>query len=119
MELTEHIAAYLRSNGFTEATSGYMPQEPSRIATVYATGVCPRRSEDGSRFQVVVRSEPERDTAIGDAMQIIDLLDGFEGITSIDSPYYQRIVLESGATALGADENRRLLYSVNFRAFEC
>lgn len=118
MELTEHIAAYLCANGFT-ATSGFMPQEPNRIATVYASGVQPKRSADGSRFQIIVRSECDADTAIGDAMRIIDLLDDFQGITSIDSPYFSRILVETGAAGMGADENRRLLYSINFRAFEC
>ena len=30
MELTEHIAAFLRANGFPDATSGAMPPEPDR-----------------------------------------------------------------------------------------
>ena len=119
MELTEHIAAYLRANDFEGATSGLMPPEPDRMATVYATGVRARRDEDGSRFQVIVRGEPGNDTALGDAMRIIDLLEDFSGIMSPDSPYFTRIRLESGATSLGVDPADRLSYSINFRAFYC
>lgn len=119
MELTEHIAEYLRANGFEGATSGIMPHEPDRIATVYATGVRGRRDEDGSRFQIVVRGDPGNDTALGDAMRAIDLLEDFEGIMSTQSPYFLRIVLESGASDLGVDQNNRLSYSVNFRAWYC
>lgn len=118
MELTEHIAVFLNGSGIP-ATSGMMPISPNRIATVYATGVRPRGDDDGSRFQVIVRSEPDSDTAIADAMRIADLLDDFSGITGIDSPYFARILLEGGATALGADENQRLMYSMNFRAWIC
>lgn len=118
MELTEHIAVFLNGSG-TPATSGMMPISPNRIATVYATGVRPRGDDEGSRFQVIVRSEPDSDTAIADAMRIADLLDDFSGITGIDSPYFARILLENGATALGADENGRLMYSLNFRAWIC
>ena len=118
MELIEHIAQYLNGNGI-EATSGVMPAFPARIATVYATGIRPAKDGEGSRFQVIVRSEADSDTAIGDIMRIIDLLDDFSGITGLDSPYFARIQLESGATALGADENRRPMYSANFRAWIC
>lgn len=119
MELTEYIAEYLRGNGFPGATSGAMPSAPNRIATVYATGLKLRQDGDGSRFQIIVRGEPEIDTAIGDAMEIAEMLDGFSGILSIDSPYVQRIELESGAAALGMDENNRLSYGLNFRAWLC
>ena len=118
MELIEHIAAFLIGNGIP-AVSGLMPTDPDRIAVVYATGVRPHGDDEGSRFQVIVRSEPDADTAIADSMRIADLLDDFSGITGIDSPYFARILLEGGAAALGADENRRLLYSLNFRAWIC
>lgn len=118
MELIEHIAQYLNGNGIN-CTSGLMPAAPARIATVYATGVRPARDGEGSRFQVIVRSEADSDTAIGDIMRIVDLLDDFSGITGLDSPYFARIQLESGAAALGADENRRPMYSANFRAWIC
>ena len=119
MELTEHIALYLRANGFDGATSGVMPLTPDRIATVYATGVKHAQDVDGSRFQIIMRGEPDNDTALGDALKIIDLLEDFEGIMSVDSPYFTRIALESGATALGVDGNGRLSYSLNFRAWYC
>ena len=118
MQPIEHIAAYIGGHGIP-ATSGMMPIVPDRVATVYATGARPRGDDEGTRFQVVVRSLPERDTALSDAMMIAELLDDFCGITGIDSPYFAQIQLESGVTALGADENRRLMYSVNFRAWIC
>ena len=119
MELTEHIAQFLRDNDFDGATSGMMPPEPDRVATVYATGLRGRRDEDGSRFQIIVRGLPGIDTALADAIKIIDLLEDYQGITSVDSPYFSRIKLESGATALGTDANGRLSYSINFRAWYC
>ena len=118
MELIDHIAEYLNGNGFT-AVSGAMPIAPDRIAAVYATGVRPRGDDEGARFQVMVRSEADRDTAMADALAIADLLDDFSGMTGIDSPYFARIVLGSGVAALGADDNRRALYSANFRAWIC
>lgn len=117
MELIDHVAVYISS--LLPATSGIMPPDPDRCATVYATGVRSRRDEEGSRFQIIVRSEKEMDTALADAMDIIDLLDDFSGILTINSPYISRIALESGAASLGADENRRTLYSINFRAWVC
>ena len=119
MELTEHIAQFLRDNDFTGATNGIMPMEPDRIVTVYATGLLKPRDPDGSRFQVIVRSERDNDTALGDALRIIDLLDEFEGLLTIDSPYILRMAAESGAANLGADGNGRLSYSINFRAWYC
>lgn len=119
MELTEYLAQYLRDNDFPGATSGIMPAQPDRVATVYATGLRPRKDEDGSRFQIIMRGTPQSEDALGDALRAMELLDGFEGLLTIDSPYISRIVLESGVTALGADENRRLQYSINFRAWVC
>ena len=119
MELTEYLAQYLRDNDFDGATSGVMPQEPDRIATVYATGVRNSRDTDGSRFQVIVRGERDNDTALGDALKIIDLLEDFQGITAPDSPYFTRIALESGASSLGVDGNGRNSYSINFRCWYC
>ena len=52
-------------------------------------------------------------------MIIADMLDEFSGVLNIDSPYFARISMESGVAALGADENRRLMYSINFRAWTC
>jgi len=118
MELTELVADFLRGSGFY-ACSGFLPQSPDRAAAVYATGLRPKGDDEGSRFQIIVRSDPTGDTALADAMQIADLLDDFSGILAIDSPYFQRITLENGATALGADENGRVSYSLNFRAWVC
>ena len=119
MELTEHIAAFLRANGYSHACGGVLPQSPDRAQAVVATGVRPRSDGEGSRFQVVVRGTPQSEDALADAMDIADLLDDFSGITSPDSPWFARIQLESGAANLGADENRRLMYSLNFRAWYC
>lgn len=119
MEMTEHIALYLRGYGFPQATSGEMPATPDRALTVYATGVRPRRDQDGSRFQILVRSEPGTDTALQDALYVADLLDDFEGMLTPDGPYFQRIELQSGAANLGLDANRRLTYSLNFIAYTC
>lgn len=119
MELTEHIANFLRTNGFAGATSGVMPHEPDRITAVFATGVKKRQDSEGSRFQIIVRSEPDNDTALSDAMRIEELLDDFSGITSIESPYFSRIVSESGVSKFDVDEKRRVLYSLNFRAWYC
>ena len=119
IQLTEYIARYLRGNGFDGCTSGIMPDEPDRIITVYATGLRPNRDEDGSRFQIVARGSPCSEEALADCLRAADLLDDFEGILTIDSPYIARIVLESGAASIGADEKRRLMYSANFRAWVC
>lgn len=121
MNLTEHIAQYLRWNGFPTATSGIMAAEPDRTAAVYATGVKNPQDDDGSRFQIIVRSEKGVDTALDDIMTICDLLEGFSGIMSADAgaPYFLRIELDSGAANLGEDDNRRILYSANFNAWYC
>ena len=117
MQIIDHIAAYL--SGVLPATSGIMHDEPDRCATVYATGVRPRSDDEGSRIQIIVRSERDVDTALGDAMTIADMLDDFSGVLNIDSPYFARISMEGGVAALGADENRRLMYSINLRAWTC
>lgn len=119
MELTEHIALYLRANGYGHATAAGMPHEPDRVQTVYGTGVRPRRDADGSRFQIICRSSRGVDDALTDAMDIAALLDDFEGITSVDSPYFTRIRLDSGASALGKDDCERYSYSMNFTAWQC
>ena len=118
MELTELVARFLRGNGFY-ACSGFLPQSPDKAAAVFATGLRPRGDDEGSRFQIIVRSEPTGDTALADAMRIADMLDDFNGILAIDSPYFQRVTLETGVAALGADENGRTSYSLNFRAWIC
>ena len=118
MELTELIAAYLKGHGF-HACCGFMPQSPDQCIAVYATGLRPRGDDEGSRFQIIVRSSPEADTALAEAAEISDTLDDFSGILTIDSPYFQRIMLETGIASLGADENGRVSYSINFRAWMC
>lgn len=118
MELTEHLARFLCDQGYS-ATSAIMPPLPDDAVTVYATGVRPKGDDEGSRFQVVVRGLPDKDTALRAAIEIADLLDDFSGITSIDSPYFARIMLESGVAALGVDDNGRTMYSANFRAWTC
>lgn len=118
MELTELVAAYLKGNGIY-ACSGFMPQYPDMCAAVYATGVRLHGDDEGSRFQIVVRGNPEADTALAVAMSIADMLDEFNGILAIDSPFFQRIALESGVASIGADENGRVSYSINFRAWMC
>lgn len=121
MNLTESIAEFLRGNGFADATSGIMAAEPDRTAAVFATGVKNPHDEDGSRFQVLVRSEKGVDTALSDILDVCELLDGFSGILTADAdaPYIIRIDLDSGAANLGEDENRRIIYSANFRAWYC
>lgn len=119
MEITEHIAQYLRAIGFETAASGTMPAEPDRTAAVYATGVRPPGSEDGSRFQIITRASPQSEDSLADAGRIAEALEDFTGILTPGSPWIQRIILESGITAIGADDNRRLLYSANYRAWYC
>lgn len=118
-QFTEFVADYLMASGIGCATSGSMPPEPDRVTTVYATGLRNRQDDDGSRFQVICRSERNVDTALGDAMLVQDVLEDFSGLLAIDSPYVYRIITESGAANLGMDNNERLLYSVNFRAYFC
>lgn len=118
-DFTEFVAEYLHANGIETVTCGSMPAEPDRVATVYATGLRNRRDDDGSRFQVIVRSERDCDTAIGEAMLVLELLEDFSGLLTIDSPYVHRIEVDSGVGNIGKDGNNRLSYSVNFRAFYC
>lgn len=120
MEFTHYLAQFLRDNGFANATAGTMPPTPDRIATVYATGLMPKRSDDGSRFQIIVRGSPGKDDALTDAMTLLDLLDEFEGWLVNDCPIdVQRIVAESGASDIGEDSNGRRRYSLNFRVWYC
>lgn len=118
MELIEYIALYLCDQGYS-ATSALMPPLPDEAVAVYATGVRPKGDDEGSRFQIVVRGLPDKDTALRTAMEIVDILDDFSGITSIDSPYFARVMLESGVASLGVDDNGRAMYSANFRAWIC
>lgn len=120
MQLTEHIAEYLRANGFKGATSGQMPEAPDRIATVYATGVRRRQDDEPSRFEIIVRSDPNTDNALNDAFDIVDLLDDFCGITSTTSPFIQRIRMEGGGVSnIGVDGQNRVMYSINFECWYC
>ena len=120
MEFTHYLAQFLRDNGFDGATAGTMPPTPDRVATVYATGLLPKRSDDGSRFQIIVRGTPGKDDALTDAMNLLGLLDEYEGMLTFDCPFIvQRIVAESGASDIGEDGNGRNRYSLNFRVWYC
>jgi len=117
MLLTEHIAAYLESQGFPCALCAPLPDTPDRALSVLASALRPGGDPEGSRFQITVRSQRNMDTALPDSMGIIELLHNFTGRLTPDSPHVQRIRLESGAASLGEDASGRASYSMNFRAW--
>lgn len=118
MELTEHIALYLRAHGL-QAASGALPAQPDEACAVIATGLRPSADSQGSRFQILVRGQPGRDTALPLCSRIEEMLSGFCGLLTPESPLILRTRLESGAARLEMDKRGRITYSMNFRAWHC
>ena len=119
MELTEHIALYLQGQGLPCAVSAQLPIEPDEAIAVIATGLRPAADSEGSRFQLLVRSRPGEDSALSLSSRVLELLVGFCGLLTPDSPLILRTQLEGGAARLDADSRGRVTYSMNFRAWHC
>ena len=119
MELTEHIALYLGAQGLPCAVNAALPPQPDEAVAVVAAGLRPPADSDGSRFQILVRGKPHEDSALGMCARILDLLDGFCGLLSPDSPLILRTRTEGGAARLDEDAHGRAVYSMNFRAWHC
>ena len=121
MLLIEQVARYLRAAipGLS-VTYGFMPQAPSRIATVLASDTREPGDEDGARVQVLIRG-PDQDgaTPAQDADAVVAALRDYVGLLTSQGDYIIRIDLVNGPANIGADQNNRQQYSVNFRVWYC
>lgn len=116
--LTEQIALFLQENGFC-AFSAALPSTPDRAVAVVASDLRPDADAEGSRFQLLVRSERDCDTAVEDCCGLICLLLSCPFALSAEGGLILRSSLESGTAFLGLDENRRARYSLNLRVWHC
>jgi len=119
MELTEHIALYLRGQGFPCVVNAQLPAGPDEAIAVIATGLRPAADSQGSRFQLLVRSRPGEDSALDASSRVMELLVGFCGLLTPTSPLILRTQLEGGAAKIDTDSRGRITYSMNFRAWHC
>lgn len=116
--LTEQIALFLQENDFN-AFSGALPGTPDRAVAVVASDLRPDADAEGSRFQLIVRSERDSDSAVEDCCRLICLLLKCPLALSAEGGLILRSSLESGTAFLGLDENRRVRYSLNLRVWHC
>ncbi len=120
MTLSEQLARFLAAEYPDIAmTHGQMPQAPDRCVTVFGSDLRTAGAPDGARLQVRVRGDTSGSMAANDAQTIADRLDDFTGLFTPDGHYIVRVSLESGPAHLGADQNQRQEYSVNFRVWYC
>ena len=114
------MARYIQSATGIPGSFGVLPQDPARCFAVFGSDVRRPGDTDGARIQVQIRG-PDAGSAIPatDADTISGLLDDFSGLFHADGNYIVRVDLESGPASLGADNNNRQLYSINFRVWYC
>lgn len=118
MPLTEQIALFLTENGFP-AFSAALPSLPDRAVAVLASDLRPEADAEGSRFELLVRSERDKDSALEDCCKLISLLLNCPLALSVGGSLILRAELENGGAFLGLDEHRRARYSLNFRVWHC
>jgi len=119
MSIVDQIGWYLAARmPDVNVSQGLMPAMPDRCLAVFGSGLN-AGAEHGMRVQIRVRGDDSPGMALGDAETTAELLDDFEGLLHADGHYITRVLIESGPSHIGVDQNQRQEYSVNLRVFAC
>ena len=128
MTIVEQLARFLANKlqlpfEGTEAGAvfyGYLPEEPVKAVCVYANDLRAPGDSDGTRVQIVVRSDMDGAWALAQSMQIMSELDDARDLIFVpDGSYILRVETETGFQFTGMAGNNTQFYAANFRVYYC
>ena len=128
MTIVEQLARFLanklqRPFEGTEAGAvfyGYLPEEPVKAICVSANDLRAPGDSDGTRVQIVVRSDMDGAWALAQSMQIMSELDDARDLIFVpDGSYILRVETEKGFQFTGMAGNNTQFYAANFRVYYC
>ncbi len=128
MTIVEQLARFLANKlqlpfEGTEAGAvfyGYLPEEPVKAVCVYANDLRAPGDSDGTRVQIVVRSDMDGAWALAQSMQIMSELDDARDLIFVpDGSYILRVETEKGFQFTGMAGNNTQFYAANFRVYYC
>lgn len=99
---------------------GYLPEEPIKAICVYANDLRAPGDSDGTRVQIVVRSDMDGAWALAQSMQVMSELDDARDLIFVpDGSYISRVETEKGFQFNGMAGNNTQFYTANFRVYYC
>lgn len=122
-QAARYIAAKLRTpfEGTEDGSVfwGYLPETPTKAICVYADDLrCPG-DDEGTKLQVIIRSDLDGGWALEKAIAIMSILDDMRDLIFVqDGAYITRISAEKGFEFNGMSNNAQF-YSANFQVYYC
>lgn len=99
---------------------GYMPDKPAKAICVYANDLRTPGDSDGTRVQIIIRSDMDGAWPLEKAVQIMRLLDGRRDLTfTLDGDYIIRVEAEKGFEFSGLAAGNTQMYAANFVIYTC
>jgi hypothetical protein len=128
MSIIEQLARFLAGKlqlpleGDTDGAVfyGYMPEKPTKAICVYANDLRAPGDDEGTRVQIVVRSDMDGGWALAQSLSIMSILDDARDLIFVrDGAYIPRIETEKGFQFSGMAGNNTQFYAANFRIYYC
>lgn len=99
---------------------GYMPDKPAKAICVYANDLRTPGDSEGTRVQIIIRSDMDGAWPLEKAVQIMRLLDGRRDLTfTADGDYIIRVEAEKGFEFSGLAAGNTQMYAANFVVYAC
>ena len=99
---------------------GSLPDAPAKAVCVYASDLRCAGDEDGSRVQVIVRSDSDGGWPVELAARLMALLDEARDVAFVpEGCYVNRVDTERGFEFTGTAANGAQFYAARFRIYTC
>ena len=123
-QLARFLAARLRLPFETGSEAavffGYMQDFPVKAVGVYANGLRAPGDPEGTRVQVIIRSDQDGGWPLDMAARITELLDEQRDLLFVPGgDYVSRVATERGFEFSGIADNGTQLYAADFTIYHC
>lgn len=99
---------------------GALPDAPAKAVCVYASDLRPAGDDDGSRVQVILRSDSDGGWPAELSARVMALLDEARDVAFVpDGCYVNRVETERGFEFTGTAANGAQFYAARFRIYTC
>lgn len=129
MTILEQLARYLAAklglpfedlDAEASVFFGALPDAPARAVCVYASDLRPAGDDDGSRVQVILRSNGDSGWPAALSARVMALLDEARDVAFVpDGCYVNRVETERGFEFTGTAANGAQFYAARFRIYTC
>ena len=129
MTILEQLARYLAAklnlpfedlDAQASVFFGALPDAPAKAVCVYASDLRPSGDDDGSRVQVIIRSDMDGGWPAQLAVRLMALLDEARDVCFVpDGCYVNRVETERGFEFTGTSQNGAQYYAARFRIYTC